>query len=106
MVHPVTRSSWQGQEVRRPKWLTLGGRSTSVGAVVPDPAANTGTVTAFLDRVSARSPNPAGGCVAALGIAQAAAVVAMGARYCDAPSLVEQAERLVARGVQLVGDDE
>jgi methenyltetrahydrofolate cyclohydrolase len=77
-----------------------------VGAVVLDAHANAGTVADFLDRLAARSPTPAGGSVAALCTAQAAALVAMVARYCDAPALVEQAERLVARGQQLADDDE
>ena len=67
---------------------------------------DSGTVTDFLDRLAARTPTPAGGSVAALCIAQAAALVAMVARYCDAPALVERAERLVTKAQQLVADDE
>jgi formiminotetrahydrofolate cyclodeaminase len=74
--------------------------------VVLDARTNPGTVTDFLDRLAARTPTPAGGSVAALCAAQAAALVAMVARYCDAQPLVEQAERLVARAVQLAHDDE
>ena len=74
--------------------------------VVPDAHANDGTVTEFLDRLSARSPTPAGGSVAALCTAQAAALVAMVARYCEAEPLVAQAERLVARAQRLADDDE
>ncbi len=65
-----------------------------------------GTVTDFLGRLAARTPTPAGGAVAALCTSQAAALVAMVARYCDAPELVERAERLVVRAQQLAADDE
>ena len=65
-----------------------------------------GTVAEFLQRLGARTPTPAGGSVAALCVAQAAALVAMVARYCDAPPLAEQAERLVSRAQELVVDDE
>jgi formiminotetrahydrofolate cyclodeaminase len=74
--------------------------------VVRDADVDTGTVTDFLDRLAARTPTPAGGSVAALCTAQAAALVAMVARYCDAPALVERADRLVARAQQLAADDE
>jgi formiminotetrahydrofolate cyclodeaminase len=74
--------------------------------VVLDAQANARTVTEFLDRLAARSPTPAGGSVAALCIAQAAALVAMVSRYCEAQPLVEQAEQLVARAQQLADDDE
>jgi formiminotetrahydrofolate cyclodeaminase len=65
-----------------------------------------GTVTDFLDRLAARTPTPAGGSVAALCTAQAAALVAMVARYRDLEPLVERAERLVGQAQQLVVDDE
>ncbi len=65
-----------------------------------------GTVTDFLDRLAARTPTPAGGSVAALCTAQAAALVAMVARYCDVPPLVDRAEQLVTLAQQLVADDE
>jgi len=74
--------------------------------VVRDAEVDVGTVDDFLDRLAARTPTPAGGSVAALCTAQAAALVAMVARYCDAPALVERAERLVTRAQQLVADDE
>jgi formiminotetrahydrofolate cyclodeaminase len=74
--------------------------------VVRDAHVEAGTVTDFLDRLAARTPTPAGGSVAALCTAQAAALVAMVARYCEAPPLVELAERLVTRAQQLVADDE
>jgi formiminotetrahydrofolate cyclodeaminase len=65
-----------------------------------------GTVADFLDRLAARTPTPAGGSVAALCTAQAAALVAMVARYCEAPALVERAERLVTQAQRLMADDE
>ena len=65
-----------------------------------------GGITDFLNRLAARSPTPAGGAVAALCTAQAAALVAMVARYCDAPALVERAEGLVDQARQLMADDE
>ena len=74
--------------------------------VTSDAAADNGTVTHFLGRLAARTPTPAGGSVAALCTAQAAALVAMVARYCEADPLVERAERLVARAQYLVADDE
>lgn len=74
--------------------------------MVTDAHAGIGTVSDFLDRLAARSPTPASGSVAALCTAQAAALVAMVARYSDAPSLVEQAERLVVRAQQLAAEDE
>lgn len=74
--------------------------------VVLDAHVDARTVTDFLDRLAARSPTPAGGSVAALCTAQAAALVAMVARYCEAQPLVEQAERLIAQAQQLADDDE
>jgi formiminotetrahydrofolate cyclodeaminase len=74
--------------------------------VVRDTDVAAGTVTDFLNRLAARTPTPAGGSVAALCTAQAAALVAMVARYCDAPALVERAEQLVSQAQQLVADDE
>jgi formiminotetrahydrofolate cyclodeaminase len=77
-----------------------------VTLVVPDAHANNGTVTDFLGRLAARTPTPAGGSVAALCTAQAAALVVMVARYCEAQPLVERAERLVAQAQRLADDDE
>jgi formiminotetrahydrofolate cyclodeaminase len=77
-----------------------------VAVVVADAHPNDGTVTNFLDRLAARSPTPAGGSVAALCTAQAAALVAMVARYCESEPLVDQAEQLVARAQRLADDDE
>jgi formiminotetrahydrofolate cyclodeaminase len=85
---------------------TPSGRGASVATVVPDVHPDAGTVSSFLERLAARTPTPAGGSVAALSTAQAAALVAMVARYCDAQPLVDQAEELVARAQQLSDDDE
>lgn len=74
--------------------------------VVSDEKASSRTVADFLDRLAARSPTPAGGAVAALCTAQAAALVAMVARFCGTETLVEQAEELIARAQQLADDDE
>jgi formiminotetrahydrofolate cyclodeaminase len=73
---------------------------------VRDADVDAGTVTDFLDRLAARTPTPAGGSAAALCVAQAAALVAMVARYCGTPALVERAERHVTRARQLMVDDE
>jgi methenyltetrahydrofolate cyclohydrolase len=43
------------------------------------------TLAAFLDRLAARVPSPGGGATAALHAAQAAALLAMVARYSDGP---------------------
>jgi formiminotetrahydrofolate cyclodeaminase len=64
------------------------------------------TVAGFLERLAARTPTPAGGAVAALCVAQAAALVAMVARYCGTAELVDRAEQLVGRARQLMADDE
>jgi formiminotetrahydrofolate cyclodeaminase len=74
--------------------------------VVRDADVDARTVADFLDRLAARTPTPAGGSVAALCTAQAAALVAMVARYCESPALVERAEVLVTRAQQLVAADE
>jgi formiminotetrahydrofolate cyclodeaminase len=74
--------------------------------VTEDAHGDAGTVADFLDRLAARTPTPAGGSVAALCTAQAAALVAMVARYCEAPSLVERAERLVTHAQRLTVEDE
>jgi formiminotetrahydrofolate cyclodeaminase len=71
-----------------------------------DANASARTVPDFLARLAARSPAPAGGSVAALCTAQAAALVAMVARYCDAQPLVARAEKLVERAQQLMDEDE
>lgn len=71
-----------------------------------DDAGDAGTVADFLDRLAAGTPTPAGGSVAALSVAQAAALVAMVARYCEQPVLVERAEQLVIQARGLMVDDE
>ena len=43
------------------------------------------TIAAFLDQLAARVPAPGGGATAALHAAQAAALLAMVARYSDGP---------------------
>ncbi len=86
--------------------MTPGAGRVSVSNVVLDTNANPGTVTDFLDRLAARSATPAGGSVAALCTAQAAALVAMVARYCEAQPLVAKAEQLVDKAQQLAADDE
>lgn len=81
------------------------GGSATVAPVGVDTHANDGTIADFVDRLAAGSPTPAGGSVAALCTAQAAALVAMVARYCHEP-LVGQAEELIARALKLMDDDE
>jgi formiminotetrahydrofolate cyclodeaminase len=86
--------------------VTPGPLRASVTTVGLDEHPGDGTVNDFLDRLAARSATPAGGAVAALCTAQAAALVAMVARFCDAEPLVAQAEELVARAQRLADDDE
>jgi formiminotetrahydrofolate cyclodeaminase len=74
--------------------------------VTDDAHVDAGTVADFLDRLSARTPTPAGGSVAALCTAQAAALVGMVARYSEAPALVERAERFVTQAQRLTVEDE
>jgi len=54
----------------------------------------TDTVEAFLDRLAARVPAPGGGATAALHAAQAAALVAMVARYSDSAKYAPYAEEI------------
>jgi formiminotetrahydrofolate cyclodeaminase len=49
------------------------------------------TVSGFLDRLAGRSATPGGGSVAAIGAAQAAALVGMAARFTDDPSAADVA---------------
>lgn len=73
------------------------------------------TVTAFLGRLSERTAAPAGGAAAALTAAQAAALIAMTARYCDRPEhagraaaiagIVAEADRLRDECTALIGAD-
>src|SRR5918998_1750325 len=54
----------------------------------------TDSVETFLDRLAARVPAPGGGATAALHAAQAAALVAMVARYSDSAKYAAHAEEL------------
>jgi methenyltetrahydrofolate cyclohydrolase len=55
------------------------------------------TITAFLDQLAARVPAPGGGATAALHAAQAAALLAMVARYSDGPRYdAELMDRIIA----------
>ncbi len=74
--------------------------------MVRDAEAAAGTFTDFLERLAARTPTPAGGSVAALCTAQAAALVAMVARFVEAPELAERADDLMTQSQQLAADDE
>jgi formiminotetrahydrofolate cyclodeaminase len=67
------------------------------------------TVSGFLDGLAARSATPGGGSVAALGAAQAAALVGMAARFTEDPSAAEvavAADRLRDRAVALADADQ
>jgi formiminotetrahydrofolate cyclodeaminase len=69
----------------------------------------TESVSGYLDRLARRSATPGGGSVAALGAAQAAALVAMAARFTDDPvaeEIVEGADRLRERALALADDDQ
>ena len=74
--------------------------------VVRDADVGAETLTDFLGRLADRTPTPASGSVAALCVAQAAALAAMVARYCDTPALAERAERLVSQSLQLIAEDQ
>jgi formiminotetrahydrofolate cyclodeaminase len=73
------------------------------------------TITGFLEELAARTPAPGGGGVAALQAAQAAALVAMVARYSDGPrpgghaeliaSVLREADQLRADCVALITAD-
>jgi methenyltetrahydrofolate cyclohydrolase len=52
------------------------------------------TVTAYLDKLAERTAAPAGGATAAMNAAQAAALLAMTARFCDRPAQARQAEEV------------
>jgi formiminotetrahydrofolate cyclodeaminase len=52
------------------------------------------TLAAYLGRLAERTAAPAGGATAALNAAQAAALLAMAARYCDGPAHAGDAETL------------
>lgn len=62
------------------------------------------TINAFLDALAERTAAPAGGATAALNAAQAAALLAMTARYCDGPAHAQHAEmvaKLIAEADRL-----
>lgn len=63
----------------------------------------TDTLSAFLSQLAARVPAPGGGATAGLHAAQAAALVAMVARYTDAPKYAEHADTITA--VTAAADD-
>ncbi|CAA9355919.1 MAG: hypothetical protein AVDCRST_MAG34-2086 [uncultured Nocardioidaceae bacterium] len=86
-----------------------------MGDAQPRPAVGEETITGFLHRLASRSPTPGGGAVAALNAAQAAALVAMGARFSGAgegdsaglaAEIVDAADRLRSRALHLAADDE
>jgi formiminotetrahydrofolate cyclodeaminase len=56
----------------------------------------TDTIDSFLAQLAARVPAPGGGATAALHAAQAAALVAMVARYSDSPRYADHAEQIAA----------
>ena len=76
---------------------------------------DTSTIAGFLDALAAKVPAPGGGATAAVHLGQAAALVAMvaryttGSRYAEHHALVaavcERADRLRANALQLVDDD-
>lgn len=63
----------------------------------------TDTVSAFLGQLAARVPAPGGGATAGLHAAQAAALVAMVARYSDSPKYAQHAETIAV--VTAAADD-
>jgi methenyltetrahydrofolate cyclohydrolase len=71
------------------------------------------TIAAFLDQLAARVPAPGGGATAALHAAQAAALLAMVARYSDGPKyetalmgrIVVELDRLRSRALELAEAD-
>ena len=63
------------------------------------------TISAFLDQLAARVPAPGGGATSALHAAQAAALLAMVARYSDGPRYdAEVMSRIVAEADALLQD--
>lgn len=73
------------------------------------------TITAYLGRLAERTAAPAGGATAAMNAAQAAALLAMAARYCDGPrhaghagamrAIATEADELRHRCVALLAAD-
>lgn len=79
------------------------------------PSAAEQPIRAFLERLAAREPTPGGGASAALHAAQAAALVAMVARYSDrgedeaaralAERIAQDADALSERATELIDED-
>ncbi|GAA0994127.1 cyclodeaminase/cyclohydrolase family protein [Nocardiopsis tropica] len=77
---------------------------------------STETISTYLEGLGARQPTPGGGAVAGIHAAQAAALVAMVARYssgekykdhaAEISAITEKADILAARAIQLADDDE
>ena len=63
------------------------------------------TIGTYLDRLAARHPTPAGAAVAALNLAQAAALLAMVARFRDVPDALARTEELRAAALELAEAD-
>ena len=63
------------------------------------------TVGTYLDRLAARHPTPAGAAVAALNLAQAAALLAMVARFRDVPDALTRTDELRAAALGLAEAD-
>jgi methenyltetrahydrofolate cyclohydrolase len=63
------------------------------------------TIDTYLGRLAARHPTPAGAAVAALNLAQAAALLAMVARFRDVPDVRERAEALRETALSLAEAD-
>jgi formiminotetrahydrofolate cyclodeaminase len=94
------------------------GRVTVLAAQVGDEQAplqlHEETIGSYLDRVASRTAAPAGGSVAAMTAATAAALVGMGARFTTAPQdadvdvgqLATRADLLRERALVLAGQDE
>jgi formiminotetrahydrofolate cyclodeaminase len=63
------------------------------------------TIAAFLDQLAARVPAPGGGATAALDAAQAAALLAMVARYSDGPRYDAELMRRIVSEADVLRDD-
>jgi formiminotetrahydrofolate cyclodeaminase len=63
------------------------------------------TIAAFLDQLAARVPAPGGGATAALDAAQAAALVAMVARYSDGPRYDAELMRRIVTEADVLRDE-
>lgn len=71
----------------------------------PFPSIDEEPIGSFLDRLAARSAGPAGGASAALQLAQAAALVAMVARFCEDTDRAADMDDVRRRAVRLVSED-